>query len=90
MERRRFLGAGFLRPRTSAGAGSNVSRRVRSGGADWTRTGAWKALGERSRGALTQLESPFASSKPVSSELLPQLENPYFVRDKAWATQSTG
>ena len=96
MKRRRFLellagsaGIGFLRPRTLAGAESNLARRVRPGDSGWPAADAWKALGQQLRGSLTRVDSPFAAG-PVAPAILKQLENPYFVGDQAWATQSSG
>jgi len=98
MNRRRFLemlagsaGIGLVRPRTLAATESNVARRVRPGDPAWPDEDAWNALGQRVLGRLIRVESPFASGHaPVSPDLLKQLENPYFVGDQAWATQSTG
>jgi len=64
-------------------------RRVGPGEPGWPDDAAWKTLGEQVRGNLRRVESPFAGSA-VPPELLKQLENPYFVGDQAWATQSTG
>jgi FAD/FMN-containing dehydrogenase len=62
---------------------------VRPGESGWPDEAAWKALGEQVSGRLTPVASPF-NGGAVSPELLKQLENPYFVGDQAWATQSTG
>ncbi|HET9158712.1 MAG TPA: FAD-binding oxidoreductase, partial [Myxococcaceae bacterium] len=93
--RRRFLellagsaGLGLLRPLTSAGAGPTVARRVQPVDPGWPGEAAWNALGKQLRGSLTRVESPLAG--PASPELLKQLENPYFIGDQAWATQSSG
>ena len=95
MKRRRFLellagsaGSGVLGPGTR-GRWGDLTRRVRPGDPGWPGDDAWKALGQQLRGALTRVDSPFAAG-PVSPELLKQLENPYFVGDQAWATQSSG
>jgi FAD/FMN-containing dehydrogenase len=98
MRRRRFLemlagsaAAGLLRPWLPPTAGATDARRVRPGDAGWPADDAWSALGKELRGQLTRVESPFATGRvPVSPDILKQLENPYFVGDQAWATQSTG
>ena len=100
MRRRRFLellagGAalGALRPwRGAAGAAASV-RRVRPGDPAWPREDAWKALGEQLQGGLVRVESPLAMSTrgaALDPTLLKQLQNPYYVGDQVWATQSTG
>ena len=83
--------AGAFGPWRGDGLGATELRRVRPGDTAWPTAEAWKALGQQLRGTLTRIESPFGSSNgPVSPDLLKQLENPYFIGDQAWATQSTG
>jgi FAD/FMN-containing dehydrogenase len=96
MRRRRFLemlagsaAAGLLGPWLPPAAGATDARRVRPGEAGWPDQDAWSALGQQVRGRLAPVESPFAGGT-VTPELLKQLENPYFVGDQAWATQSAG
>ena len=43
-----------------------------------------------SSAALSPPSTLRSRAGPVSPELLKQLENPYFVGDQAWATQSSG
>jgi len=69
--------------------GATELRRVRPADAGWPGPDAWKALGQQLRGSLTRVESPLATGA-VAPELLKQLQNPYFVGDQAWATQSSG
>ena len=97
MRRRRFLellaGAAFglLGPGPRSARAAKGLARARPGNPGWPEDDAWKALGQQLRGSLTPVESPFAAGHgPVSPELLKQLENPYFVGDQAWATQSSG
>src|SRR5262245_4374322 len=96
MKRRRFLelltgGAalGLLGPWNGRARGAVPMGRVRPGDTGWPNEASWTALGKQLRGALTRVDSPLAAG-PVSPELLKQLENPYFVGDQAWATQSSG
>jgi FAD/FMN-containing dehydrogenase len=81
--------AGTFGPWRGQAFGATELRRVRPADAAWPDDAAWKALGQQLRGTLTRVESPLATGQ-VSPELLKQLENPYFVGDQAWATQSTG
>ena len=98
MRRRRFLelvagGAAFglLGPGARSARAAKAPGRVKPGDAGWPSEEAWNALGKELRGQLTRVESPFAAGHgPVSTDLLRQLRNPYFLGDQAWATQSTG
>src|SRR5215831_9480643 len=98
MKRRGFLkllmggaAAGAFGPWRGDALGATELRRVRPPDAAWPGPEAWKALGRQLRGTLTRVESPFTSGNvPLSPDLLKLLENPYFVGDQAWATQSTG
>src|SRR5215472_1209449 len=96
MRRRRFLkllagsaAAGALAPILGEAGATSAVRRVRPGEQGWPDDPAWKTLGEQVRGNLRRVESPFGGGA-VPPELVKQLENPYFVGDQAWATQSTG
>ena len=96
MKRRGFLrlllggaAAGALGPWRGEALGATDFRRVRPADAGWPGADAWKALGQQLRGGLARVDSPLAAG-PVSPELLKQMENPYFVGDQAWATQSSG
>ena len=82
---------GLLGPGPRSARAAKGLARARPGNPGWPEDDAWKALGQQLRGSLTPVESPFAAGHgPVSPELLKQLENPYFVGDQAWATQSRG
>ncbi|RPH70342.1 MAG: FAD-binding oxidoreductase [Myxococcaceae bacterium] len=96
MRRRRFLevlagsaAAGLFRPLLPSAAGATPTRRVRPGDPAWPDEDAWSALGQQVHRRLARVESPFGAGG-VTPELLKQLENPYFVGDKPWATQSAG
>src|SRR5215470_3113241 len=96
MLRRRFLkllagsaAAGALGPVLGGAHAASAVRRVRPGEQGWPDDAARRTLGEQVRGNLRRVESPFGGGA-VPPELLKQLENPYFVGDQAWATQSTG
>ena len=96
MRRRRFLkllagsaAAGALGPALGGARAANAIHRVRPGESGWPNEAAWRALSEQVHGHLARVESPFGGGA-VSPELLKQLENPYFLGDQAWATQSTG
>ena len=98
MKRRGFLkllmsgaAAGAFGPWRGDALGATEVRRIRPADAAWPGAEAWKALGAQLRGSLTRVESPFTSGTgSVPPDLLRQLQNPYFVGDQAWATQSTG
>ncbi len=94
MRRRRFLellaggaAAGALGPVLPSAAAGVAMRRVRPGDAGWPDEGAWKALSERVQGRLLRVDSPLEKAAP---ELVKQMQNPYFIGDQVWGTQSTG
>ena len=98
MKRRRFLellagsaGFGFLRP----GALAALNRTSRVAFVPEIPAGPQRRCVEGAGPAAPRVSHPRrvavrGGHGPVSPELLKQLENPYFVGDQAWATQSSG
>jgi len=94
MRRRRFLellagsaALGVVGPPAASAVPGSTLRRVRPGDEGWPDDAAWKALSDRVQGRLLRVDSPLETARP---ELLKEMQNPYFIGDQVWGTQSTG
>ncbi len=94
MRRRRFLEVlagsaafGLLRPFLPSALAAMASRRLRPGDVGWPDEAAWKGLADQVQGRLLRVDSPLEKASP---ELVKQMQNPYFIGDQVWGTQSTG
>jgi FAD/FMN-containing dehydrogenase len=100
MKRRNLLqGAGSIPflpvewPRAAAAA--NPERRVRPSDQAWPDHGSWDKLNQEVGGRLVKVSSPLDACRSKRSrtscrEIFTQLANPYYIRDQAGLTQTSG
>ncbi|MEO7149327.1 MAG: FAD-binding oxidoreductase [Rhodanobacteraceae bacterium] len=88
----------LLRLRGAAWAGKTVARfthRVRPGDPAWPSAAEWERLNTAVGGRLSKLKSPLDvcradAGSAACSDFFKQLRNPYFIRDNAALTQTSG
>lgn len=69
------------------------AQRVRPGDPGWPTDAEWADLAARLGGRLEAVTSPLAECRAGDgdcADLVKNLENPYYIQDQAWATQTSG
>lgn len=82
-------------PASAAPKSADPFRRVRPSDPAWPTPARWEALNAQVGGRLVKVQSPLAACRAEAGgaaceELFKSLKNPYFVRDQAALTQTSG
>ncbi|WP_427913364.1 FAD-binding oxidoreductase [Ramlibacter sp. MMS24-I3-19] len=80
-------------PRLSTARAATMVDRVRPGDPQWPAPEQWQELGNRLRGALQQVHSPWPACRAgaaACTDLFRRAKNPYFLGDEVALTQTLG